>query len=69
VGRLSYEEAVSWLTSRPAEHSPNGAPAVSPAELVTRVPPQGATLAELYALLAGRPIGRGTESEETGLYL
>ena len=75
VGRLSYEEAVSWLTSRPAagadaEGSPNGeAPAVSPAELVTRLPAQGATLAELYALLAGRPIGRSTEPEETGLYL
>jgi Domain of unknown function (DUF5925)/ATPase family associated with various cellular activities (AAA) len=55
VGALPHDEAVAWLGSDDG--------------LAARVGPAGATLAELYALLAGDATASGGSTAATGMYL
>jgi type II secretory pathway predicted ATPase ExeA len=62
VGPLSQAEAGAWLSARTADRKARG-----PSH--DAVPPSGATLAQLFALLGGEPPALNAPAANTGLYL
>jgi hypothetical protein len=72
VGRLSYAESVAWLGRAPRTGTPGtGTPGTgTPGTGTPGIGPDGATLAELYALRTGAaPVTTVTPPPATGMYL
>ncbi|WP_067171627.1 DUF5925 domain-containing protein [Microtetraspora niveoalba] len=67
IGRLAQDEAVAWLNAPPGE--PGGSGSGAPYGAVAGVGPEGATLAELFALREGRGLTAPETTASTGLYL